>query len=137
MLTVSFYRCMRRLQANLTYMATLADRKPDVKGPPCPAYLSPPPLNLALRLTAQPIAPEGVDYPLDPVADREQRDKSIRELYERLQQVFPDFDPKKEPAYGRLPGAQKQGSQASPTAQKTPQMGNMPAPPGSQGGGMS
>jgi hypothetical protein len=124
---------MRRLQANLTYMAALADRKPDAKIPPCPAYLTAPPLNLSLRLRAQPIAPEGVEYPLDPVADREQRDQSIKELYERLQSVFPGFDPRKEPAYGKPGVTQKAStssmSQASPTGQKTPQMGNMPAPP--------
>lgn len=133
-------RCMRRLQANLSYLAALADRKPEVKVPPCPAYLSAPPLNLSIKLRTQPMAPEGSDSKIDPVTDREERDKSIKELYQRLQAVFPGFDPKKEPAY-RMPGqagghkaGNSMGNQASPTAQKTPQMTNMAAPPTQQPG---
>jgi hypothetical protein len=123
---------MRRLQANLTYMAALADRKPEVKVPPCPAYLSAPPLNLSAKLKAQPVVPEGVDGQINLATDREERDKSIKDLYQRLQAVFPGFDPKKEPAF-RVAGAGQKagnaaGSQASPTTQKTPQMTNMPAP---------
>lgn len=130
---------MRRLQANLSYMAALADRKPDVKVPPCPAYLTAPPLNLGLRLRAQPIGAEGTDAILDPLTDRAERDKSIRELYSRLQGVFSGFDPKKEPAFGRLGPGQKPGSlggpnQISPTVQQAPQMPNMPAPPSHLGG---
>lgn len=125
---------MRRLQANLSYMAALADRKPDVKGPLCPAYLTAPSLNLALRLRAQPIGAEGTEANVDVAADRAERDKSIRELYRRLQTVFPGFDPKKEPAFGRLGAGQKAGSfggpnQVSPTVQQAPQMPGMPAPP--------
>lgn len=126
---------MRRLQANLSYMAALADRKPEVKAPPCPAYLTAPPLNLSFKLRAPATGTEGSDK-IDPVADREERDKSIKDLYSRLQAVFPGFDPKKEPVF-RMPaqlGGQGQklgagGSQASPTAQKTPQMTSMAAPP--------
>jgi hypothetical protein len=128
---LTIFRCMRRLQANLSYMAALADRKPEVKAPPCPAYLTAPPLNLSLK----PRALEGSDKGMDLVADREERDKSIKELYSRLQAVFPGFDPKKEPVYRVPPQGGPQGqkhnpgmSQASPTAQKTPQMTNMPAP---------
>lgn len=131
---------MRRLQANLSYMAALADRKPDVKVPPCPAYLTAPPLNLGLRLRAQPIGAEGTDANVDPMTDRTERDGSIRELYRRLQGVFPSFDPKKEPAFGRPgPPGQKPGSlsgpsQVSPTVQQAPQMPSMPAPPSHLGG---
>lgn len=138
-LTTAFCRCMKRLQANLTYMAAVADRKPEVKVPPCPAFLSPPPLNLTLRLRAQPIGIEGPDQALfDPLVDREHRDKSIKELYQRLQAAFPNIDPKKEPTYRASGAAQRPGnqgmSQASPTA---PQMPNMNAPHPSQGGMMS
>lgn len=129
---------MRRLQANLSYMAALADRKPEVKAPPCPAYLSSPSLNLTLKLRAQPIGAEGTDANADPLVDRAERDKSIKELYRRLQGVFPGFDPKKEPAFGRPAGGQKPGqttsNQASPTVQQAPQMPNMSAPPVNQGG---
>lgn len=129
---------MRRLQSNLSYMAALADRKPEVKVPPCPLYLSAPPLNLSIKLRSQPLAIEGADANVDPQADRAKRDKVIKDLYLRLQAEFPGFDPKKEPAY-RVPAApQKPGhtpmNQASPSAQKTPQMPNMPAPPMNQGG---
>lgn len=128
---------MRRLQANLSYMAALADRKPEVKVPPCPAYLSAPPLNMTLKLKAPAVGPDGAENKIDPVADREERDRSIKELYSRLQAAFPAFDPKKEPIYRMNTQGQKPGNaanQASPTAQKTPQMTNMPAPPMPQGG---
>ncbi|RTE82843.1 hypothetical protein BHE90_002620 [Fusarium euwallaceae] len=130
-----YLQCMRRLQANLSYMAALADRKPEVKVPPCPAYLSAPPLNLTLKLKAPALGPDGAENKIDPVADREERDKSIKDLYSRLQAAFPTIDPKKEPVY-RMNTQGKPGNaanQASPTAQKTPQMTNMPAPPMPQG----
>lgn len=132
-----YLQCMRRLQANLSYMAALADRKPEVKVPPCPAYLSAPPLNLSLKPRAMAAPPDAPETKVDPVADREDRDKSIKDLYMRLQAVFPGFDPKKEPLYRMPPQTggpqgQKPGnpgmSQASPTGHKTPQMTNMPAP---------
>lgn len=81
----------------------------------------------------------GADPNIDPVADRAERDKSIKELYRRLQGVFPGFDPKKEPhtfgkaAAGQKAGAQTASNQASPTVQQAPQMPNMPAPPVNQG----
>lgn len=124
---------MRRLQANLSYMAALADRKPEVKGPPCPAYLSAPSLNLTLKPRAQPLNAEGTDAQADAATDRAERDKSIKDLYRRLQAVFPGFDPKNEPAF-RVPGVGKPGNpaagQASPVAQQTPQMPNTPMPSG-------
>ncbi|KAF4467885.1 CYC8-general repressor of transcription [Fusarium albosuccineum] len=135
-----YLQCMRRLQANLSYMAALADRKPEVKVPPCPAYLSAPPLNLSLKLRAPAVGPDGSENKIDPVSDREERDKSIKDLYSRLQAAFPGFDPKKEPAFrmNTQAGGQKAGNpaanQGSPTAQKTPQMTNMPAPPMPQPG---
>lgn len=121
---------MRRLQANLSFMAAMADRKPDAKVPPCPAFLSAPPLNLTLRPRAQPSSAEGTDTKVDPSTDREQRDKSIKELYARLQAVFPGFDPKKEPPY-RMPAAGKAGNplgQGSPAPSKAPQLPNAPMP---------
>lgn len=130
-------RCMRRLQANLSYMATLADRKPDTKLPPCPAFLTAPHLTLTVKLRAQPIVPEGGDFKIDPVTDREERDLAIKELYGRLQACYPGIDPNKEPAF-RAPGVgQKQPNQQglnqpSPTTNKTPQMSNM-QPPSAQG----
>lgn len=128
---------MRRLQANLSYMAALADRKPEVKAPPCPAYLSAPPLNLSLQLRTAPAGAEGQDANIDTLADRQERDKSIKDLYRRLQAVFPGFDPKKEPVFrapgsGQKPGAQG-SNQASPIVQQNPQMPTMTIPPGHPG----
>lgn len=118
-------------------MATLADRKPDTKLAPCPAYLTAPNLTLSVKLRAQPIVPEGGDFKIDPVTDREERDLAIKELYGRLQACYPGIDPNKEPPARGGGMGQKQVnpgfSQPSPTAQKTPQMTSMPAPP-SQGG---
>ena len=149
------YRCMRRLQANLSYMAGLAgDKKPEAgKAPSHPAYLTAPKLNLTLKLRAQPIVPEGRDFKIDPVTDREERDLAMKELYQRLQSCFPGIDPNKEPVSGQGghmrqptlgqnmgPGMtqhmgqamgqkpQGQGFAGSPTAYKTPQMMNMPGP---------
>lgn len=124
---------MRRLQANLAYMATLADRKPETKPSPCPAYLTPPHLTLSVKLRAQPIVPEGGDFKIDPVTDREERDLAIKELYGRLQACFPGIDPTKEPAFrapgmGQKPAGNPGFTQASPTSHKTPQMTHVPVP---------
>lgn len=112
-------------------MAAMADRKPDAKVPPSPAFLSAPPLNLNLRPRAQPSTAEGSDAKVDPVVDREERDKTIKDLYSRLQAVFPGLDPKKEPPY-RMPPTGKvanaMGVQGSPAPQKTPQLPNAPMP---------
>ena len=119
---------MGRLKANLAYMAALADRKPDVKVPPHPAYLSAPNLSLSLKLRVPSDAPE---ISTDPSADREERDSSLKALYSRLQAAFPGVDPKKEPTFrmpapgqkpgGNAPGAAGAGAQASPTTQQAPQ----------------
>lgn len=98
---------MNRLKANLTYMAALADRKPDVKVPQSPAYLTPPNLNLTLKLRTP---AENPDAKADP-ADRESRAQAIKDLYSRLQAAFPGVDPKKEPPpRPQGPGGQKPGN---------------------------
>lgn len=131
---------MKRLQANLTYMAAVADRKPETKVPPCPAYLTPPPLNLTLRLRSKPIGADGAERQVDPTVDREQRDKTIKELYQKLQAAYPNVDPKKEPTFRAPSGQQRPGNQgmnqASPTTQQAPQMPNMQAPQANQAGMM-
>ncbi|GKT45629.1 uncharacterized protein ColSpa_05810 [Colletotrichum spaethianum] len=144
-----YNHCMRRLQANLAYLAALADRKGNVQVPPSPAYLSSPPLNMTLKIRNS--TPPG-DIPEnnpDPVADREERSKYLTELYTKLQALFPNADPKKEPAF-QTP-ARPQGQQgpqgvgqgqrppshhASPAmaqAQRPMQMQNMPGQHQSQG----
>jgi hypothetical protein len=140
---------MRRLQANLAYLAALADRKPSVPVPPCPAYLSSPPLNLSLRIRNQAGA-EG-ENKSDPMAEREERDRAFKEMYTKLQALFPGIDPKKEPTFPPAaarqppPGAQSrsgsgQGMKTAPNrgsppadqSQKTPQMANATAPAAAQ-----
>jgi hypothetical protein len=97
---------MRRLQANLTYMFALADRKGKAQLAGSPAYLTPPPLNLQIRLKLPPVNPEDpVDRPADPVADRAERDQLLRNLYKKLQGLYPGVDPKKEPAVQPVAGA--------------------------------
>ena len=147
---------MRRLQANLTYLAALADRKTHVSAPACPAYLTPPLLTLSIKMRAAAPAPGEAAESSDPTADRLERDKVIKELYRRLQTLFPGIDPKKEPASqmggprpaGQPPGpgggkgsngqmsagpSSAHGSPApGPSMNKTPQMANA-APPFMQG----
>ena len=102
---------------------------------------------MKVKLKAQAMTPDTTEKP-DPSADREDRDKYIKELYTRLQGLFPGFDPKKEPPYPtpsqkpnpaavaamqnaqqRMASGQQanQMNSASP-AQKTPQMTTAAAP---------
>lgn len=77
------------------------------------------------------MAPDGADPNVDAAADREERDKAIKDLYRRLQAAYPGVDFKKEAA-ARLQQAQKVGNptgfHGSPIPQKTPQIPNA-APP--------
>ncbi|OLN97601.1 hypothetical protein CCHL11_01162 [Colletotrichum chlorophyti] len=131
-----YNHCMRRLQANLAYLAALADRKGNVQVPPSPAYLSAPPLNMTLRIRYQTPPGDVPENNPDPSVDREERNKYLTGLYTKLQGLFPNADPKKEPAFqtpARPQGQQSQGSrtpshQASPAmaqAQRPMQMQNM------------
>lgn len=131
-----YSRCMRRLQGNLTYLAALADRK-GAQLPPCPAYLSPPPLNLNLKMRSQPpVQPDSSEKQLDPNTDREERDKFIKEMYKKLQALFPGIDPKKEPAHQMTNARAAQAQQANqngprPTPAQAPNQGS-PTPATSQ-----
>lgn len=137
------FSCMRRLQANLAYLAALADRKGNVQVPPSPAYLSSPPLNMTLKVRLQTPPGDVAENNPDPTTDRQERSSYLTELYNKLQALFPNVDPKKEPAFqtparpqGQHPGQQgiAQGQrppshQASPgmaQAQRPMQMQNMP-----------
>ncbi|KAI1119443.1 hypothetical protein F5Y14DRAFT_3413 [Nemania sp. NC0429] len=136
-LTQDYVGCMRRLGTNLSYLAGIADkeRKPTQPLQPYPAYLKPPPLNTSIKLR-QVQAQDGSEATTD-ITDREETAKYIGDLYKRLQALFPDIDPNKEPG-ARLPaqapsltqsGAQTPG-QASPVPgkQSTPTLPNS-APP--------
>lgn len=58
--TPEYIECMRRLQANLAYLASIANKKSGTAAPPAPAILTPPP-NMA----------------------------SVNELYAKLNELFP------------------------------------------------
>lgn len=117
---------MRRLQANLAYLAAIADRshKPSSQIPPHPAIISAPPIsplppksqikqspkaspNQNPNIKTEPIPSSETangttnDNSLDSDADgsEETEDKleTIKALYARLQALFPGVDPKKEP----------------------------------------
>ncbi|KAJ4385499.1 hypothetical protein N0V93_009927 [Gnomoniopsis smithogilvyi] len=148
---LDFTHVSRRLQANLSYLANLTSNKIDAVRQPAPMYLSNPPLNLNLKL--RPMMATSDSEKIDGGADREERDKIIKELYQKLHALFPGLDPNKEPVYtpvskagGPNPGmeafnaqrmasmgAQMQGSSApSPVSSAhhtTPQMATMPGPP--------
>lgn len=112
-------------------MAALADRKPEVKVPPAPGYLTPPPLNLQLKLRAA-----AINSNVDPVTDRENRDRTIKELYRRLQASYPNFDPKKGDLSTGFKHKQSMSGtiQQSPTSHDAPHMGHMQPPHHGQSG---
>ncbi|ROW04531.1 hypothetical protein VMCG_04999 [Cytospora schulzeri] len=110
----------KRLQANLAYLASLADRKAPSQA--APAYLSPPPLNLKLKL--RPIAPTPDAEKVDGSADREERENIIKEQYQKLQALFPGVDPNKVPTLRpqQNPGAPNPAA-ALQNAQRTASIG--------------
>jgi len=101
---------------------------------------------MTLEIKYVPEGSDGVTHvPADPIADREDRNKYLKELYAKLQALFPGIDPKKEPAFpinaragnpgqpqpGQMQQKGTMGGQGSPgmgQVQRTPQMANMPAP---------
>lgn len=130
--------CMRRLQANLTYMFALADRKGKAQLPTSPAYMTPPPLNLQLKLKLPPGTPDDpVERPADPVADRVERDQLIKNLYRKLQSLYPGVDPKKEPPAqptgAARPSAGNPAAAAAAAAAKGQNGGQASTPVGGQG----
>ncbi|KAK8128296.1 hypothetical protein PG984_009404 [Apiospora sp. TS-2023a] len=136
LLAQDYLQCMRRLQTNLSYLAALADKKGALQAPPCPMYLKPPPLHTKVKLRPMQNPDGGEAKP--EASDREETAKYMTDLYIKLQGLYPDIDPSKEPAYqvpanrsnNTKPGAQTP-SQASPVPgnKKTPTMSSTPAPP--------
>ncbi|TLD24139.1 hypothetical protein PspLS_06844 [Pyricularia sp. CBS 133598] len=106
---------MRRLQSNIAYLMTLTDRKTVL---PCPAYLTPPPANLTVKLRNIPPKSDGSEEAADPHVDREERVNLIRTLYERLQTLYPGVDYSKEPIYGQKMQETMQGQ--TPHSQPPP-----------------
>jgi hypothetical protein len=97
---------MRRLQANLAYLAAIADRshKPSSQIPPHPAFLSAPPLTVKpaqpKSSTNTPAADETKKEEKEEVKldgeNEEERIETLKQQYKRLQELFPGVDPKKE-----------------------------------------
>ena len=131
---------MRRLQANLSYLASLADKKINVTKHL--AYLTAPVLHFNIKIRGATPGAEGTQDPLlDASQDREQRDKLLKELYATLQALFPGVDPTKGPTLANAAGGNKQphgqahqqqglggasttsqSSSTAPTPSGTPQM---------------
>jgi hypothetical protein len=117
---------MRRLQANLAYLAAIADRshKPSSQIPPHPAIISAPPLsplppkpqikqspkaspnqnpNIKTESTPSSETANGatngspIDFNAVGLEQTEDRLVTIKALYASLQALFPGVDPKKEP----------------------------------------
>ncbi|KAL3421077.1 hypothetical protein PVAG01_07522 [Phlyctema vagabunda] len=88
---------MRRLQCNLAYLAAIADRshKPSSQIPPHPGIMSAPPTRKPNSPSTG--SPVNADVKSDHGEGDEERDTTLKELYERLQALFPGVDPKKDP----------------------------------------
>ncbi|KAI0482861.1 hypothetical protein GGR56DRAFT_211160 [Xylariaceae sp. FL0804] len=135
-LAQDYVQCMRRISTNLSYLATLADRKSNTAAQPCPAYLKAPPLNTSIKLR-QVQGPDSTEVASE-TTDREETAKYIAELYKKLQALYPGVDPNKEPpnaiSSGRPINTSKTGSQtpgqASPVPgkQDTPILANAGTP---------
>lgn len=95
---------MRRLQANLAYLAALADKKSQGAPSASPAFLKAPPLNTRAKLKPMPTQ-DGADNTNSPAnntaSDREETSRYLQDLYKKLQALFPGVDPNKEPV---MPG---------------------------------
>jgi len=120
---------MRRLQANLAYLAAIADRshKPSSQIPTHPAIMVAPPLVPKPQPTSAINSPSAdlkkdESEEKDVVEDREARVETLKAQYKKLQELFPGVDPKKDstaqPSNG--PPAQKpqpgQGQAGDPNA---------------------
>ncbi|RYC58738.1 hypothetical protein CHU98_g7470 [Xylaria longipes] len=128
-LAQDYVGCMRRLQTNLAYLAGLADkeRKPTQPSQPYPAFLKPPPLNTSIKLR-QMQAQDGTEIKADNT-DREETAKYMGELYRRLQALYPDIDPNKEPSIrppAQAPNSTQSGTQTPNQASPVP--GKQPTP---------
>jgi hypothetical protein len=118
---------MRRLQANLAYLAAIADRshKPSSQIPSHPAFITAPPL------TAKPSTgskkEESDKGPEDPEEDRVE---TLKQQYKQLQALFPDVDPKKEPQMQSASTVARAQQAAQMQAQQKQQQGQGQGQPG-------
>ncbi|KAI2635449.1 hypothetical protein GGS21DRAFT_515902 [Xylaria nigripes] len=100
-----YLHCMRRLQTNLAYLAAIVDkpRKPPQISQLYPAFLKPPILNINMK-TRKVLNEDGIEIEIGP-SDREETAKYFAELYGKLQALFPELDPNKEPPMRPFPQA--------------------------------
>ncbi|KAK3950130.1 hypothetical protein QBC32DRAFT_21802 [Pseudoneurospora amorphoporcata] len=111
-----YQQCLVRVRTNMGFMAPLSQpgKQPNVH--PYPAYLTPPPLHLNLRIrVAQNTSAEDSagDAPPDPNTDRAERHKIMTDLYKKLQSLYPALDYKNEPIW-RLGANASSGSSGAP-----------------------
>jgi hypothetical protein len=130
---------MRRLQSNLTYLAAIADRahKPSSQIPAHPAIMSAPPMALYLNpagdtpktdADSSEAKKDESEAQRDAKEEakglggetREERIETLKDQYRRLQALFPDADPKKDPPIQRISEASRQQMQAKAQAYKPP-----------------
>lgn len=140
---------MRRLQANLAYLAAIADRshKPSSQIPPHPAIMSAPPLT---PRSSQPTSPktdtskkeDPEEFKLDVLGD--DHSEALREQYKKLQALFPNVDPKKDPPIQNPNAARQQQQAAQMNAARQQQQSQNPQAQGQsqsqvqgQGGGQA
>lgn len=112
---------MRRLQANLAYLAAIADRshKPSSQIPTHPAIMAAPPLMPKPQNTSAVSTPaselkKDESEEKDVVEDREARVETLKMQYKKLQDLFPGVDPKKDPSAQPLNPPPQQKPQPGP-----------------------
>lgn len=131
-------RCMRRLQSNLAYLAAIADRshKPSSQIPPHPAIMSAPALSPKAPTTNTNASPKIETKKEDSEDNKkledppEDQSETLKELYKKLQALFPGADPKKETPF---PG----GNQVARAQAQQQAAAQMQAQKQSQGQGQS
>ncbi|RKF64920.1 putative glutamine repeat protein-1 protein [Golovinomyces cichoracearum] len=97
-----YFECMRRLQANLAYLAARADRnKPSSQIPTHPQVMFAPPISPRLSQNKISIATSPMSDCKREVEEKQsdverERLETIKEYYRKLQALFPGIDPRKE-----------------------------------------
>jgi hypothetical protein len=131
LIPLTVYRCMRRLQVNLAYLATIADRshKPASQIPSHPAIMNAPNLSSRVQNAASASSPdtkvEGSEEKTVEKAETpeesDERVKRLNDLYKRLQALFPGVDSKKD-ALAQQAARQMQVKQQQAQAQAQSQL---------------
>ncbi|KAK3400409.1 hypothetical protein B0T20DRAFT_183728 [Sordaria brevicollis] len=95
-----YQQCLVRAKTNMAFMGSLSQLGKQPQVHPYPAYMTPPPLHLNLRIrVAQNTEDSAGDAPPDPNTDRAERHKIMTDLYKKLQLLYPGLDYKNEPLW--------------------------------------